>query len=93
MVSLHACWQLFNLIPSTLPVYHEATRAFGARMRHTGQQAALLNYATPDESWSGAEVWEMLAGMAALAFIGFSLLCLVYTVALGAMLVGQTIWS
>ena len=60
-------------------------------MRHTYQPSTpLLDYAPADERWSLVEVWEMLGGLAALAFIGFGLLCLVYTVALGVVLVGQT---
>lgn len=56
-------------------------------MRHTSVQPALpLDYAPPEESWSVGVIGEMVAGLAALAFVGFGFACLLYTIALAVWL-------
>ena len=63
-------------------------------MRHARPPSTpLLDYAPADERWSPSEVAEMLGGLAALAFIGFGLLCLVYTLELGAVLLRAVVQS
>jgi hypothetical protein len=52
-------------------------------MRHMDARPALpLDYAPPDERWSVGAIGEMVAGLAALTFVGFGFACLFYTIAL-----------
>ena len=59
-------------------------------MRHTKvRPAPPLDYAPPDERWSAGGVGEMLAGLAALAFVGFGVGCMFYTIAWVAVAVSR----